>query len=462
MSYCGFCGTEIRVGEKFCPNCGTPVEKAVGSAANVVDNGPVAFKPHPGAVNIVPMARTKNQIVAACPCCGAGLTEGTSNCSSCGYDLTADFSGSVKEFEKFLIWASSGDYINYLNKGNWSGWNIFKKIGWVALWIMFFPLMAIIYLITSYKFNKNKLKPDELRRANIVENFVFAADRDTTIEALYFIKSQIDQLENISKNSYMAYWVKTWRNKATQIYQRSITGLGADPAIKDIYDELDEQTEILLNKSQKRYWTRFVVLILAVMAIFGARFAAARYLINRMNSMYSYNYDLTEPEVATIVNGMNQTNTISKEQIQLVGILDDCFEVGDSDAELKLMEDEKLIQVTFELVCKKEMAEDVKAQLESKGMTLDPTECDFGDFVFNSDVRANIGNYGVDKVAGLSVYKKMLEAQPGDTIPVKLYAVVEDYSDYSLEKSERLMKTDNLIMGAEVSYYENEDYITIK
>jgi hypothetical protein len=198
------------------------------------------------------------------------------------------------------------------------------------------------------------------------------------------------------------------------------------------------------------------------MAVLGTRFAVGKYYIDKVKSTYSYNYDITEPEVATIVGAMNETNTISKDQIQLVGILDDCFEVGDQDAELKLLKDEKLIQVTFELVCKKEMSGDVVAQLEAAGMTLDPMDCDYGDFVFNSDVRANIGNYGVDKVAGLSVYKKMLEAKPGDTIPIKLYATVEDYSDYSLEKSERLMKTDNLIMGAEVSYYENENYITIK
>ena len=36
MAFCGKCGTQVGEGEKFCPNCGAPIE-AAPAADNIID-----------------------------------------------------------------------------------------------------------------------------------------------------------------------------------------------------------------------------------------------------------------------------------------------------------------------------------------------------------------------------------------------------------------------------------------
>lgn len=63
---CAKCGVELDPGERFCGECGQPVQ---GPSAPSTPAGPVA--------------------VGTCPKCGASMDPGRRFCSSCGYDLMA-------------------------------------------------------------------------------------------------------------------------------------------------------------------------------------------------------------------------------------------------------------------------------------------------------------------------------------------------------------------------------------
>ena len=59
VNKCSNCGTELKYGEKFCPNCGQSTNK-------VDDNYPKNF----------------------CPDCGEKLSENAKFCPNCGFDLS--------------------------------------------------------------------------------------------------------------------------------------------------------------------------------------------------------------------------------------------------------------------------------------------------------------------------------------------------------------------------------------
>ncbi len=60
-------------------------------------------------------------------------------------------------------------------------------------------------------------------------------------------------------------------------------------------------------------------------------------------------------------------------------------------------------------------------------------------------------------MAGATAYQKLLKAKPGDIITFKLYAdVITSYS-FGLEDAENLMKSENLLMGINTTYYNGED-----
>ena len=397
--------------------------------------------------------------MAFCSNCGTSLLDKVKFCPTCGTalmvpksaEVKTDETGSVREFERLLLETGNGDYINYLSKGLWSTWGPFRKVCWIILWILFFPIMAILYLIKSFKFNKNKLKPNELRRANIVENYVFASDNQTSLEALYFIKGQLDQLENISKNSYMAFWVKLWKNKATQIFEKSFS-ISEDPAIQEIYDEIDVQASALLDMNKKRYAARFVILVLLLLGISTLNIVVPRLAYKK----YVGVYEISELKAKTWLNSMNKTNTIAAENVQFYGIMEECFEAAD-DAQLSLLVEDELIQVDMELTCKEDFGAKVNNELAENNIDATMMEYKWGEFFLNGNNVAYIGTYGPERVAGATAYQKLLKAKPGDVVKIKLYCDIITSYNYGLEDAESLMKTDNLLMGVDTTYYNGED-----
>ncbi len=456
MGFCTNCGTKLGEGVKFCPVCGTAVVMVAKSENEAENVAPFAdaqldetLRKVSGTVFGAEQFETKAEIVPENTAAEKRITP--VNEKSEEKAVQESFSGSVREFERLLLETSNGDYISYLEKGLWSAWSPFKKTGRIALWVLFFPIMAIIHLITSYKFNKNKLLPNEFRRANIVENYVFANDNQTALEALYFIKNQLDQLENVSKNSYMAFWVKTWKNKATQIFERSFS-ISEDPAIQEIYDEIDVQSSALLDVHKKRYGTRFVILILLLLGIGTFNVVAPKLAYNR----YVGIYQVSDFKAKAWLKSINKSNAIDMENVQFYGIMEECFEAGD-DAQLTLLADDELIQVDMTVVCKKDFGEMVTKELEENNIDAGMMDYQYGEFYLNGNNPAYIGTYGADRVAGASAYQKLLKAKPGDVVTIKLYCdVITSYS-YGLEDAEELMNAENLLMGVNMTYYNGED-----
>ncbi|MBE5842653.1 MAG: zinc ribbon domain-containing protein [Butyrivibrio sp.] len=461
MGFCVNCGTKLGNGIKFCPECGTAVAMVAKSESdNVVpfadERLDATLEKVSGSVFGAEALKTKAELVIDDDTETKFSPVADQNESD---ELTESFNGSVREFEKLLLETSNGDYISYLSKGLWSAWGPFKKFGYVLLWVLFFPIMAIVHLATSYKFNKSKLQPNEFRRANIVENYVFANDNQTALEALYFIKGQLDQLENVSRNSYMAFWVNLWKKKATSIFEKSFS-ISEDPAIQGIYDEIDVQASALLDLHKKRYGAKFVILVLLLLGIGTFNVVVPKLALNSLNR-YTRSYQvsddsLTDSQAKTWLKSINKENTIAAENVQFYGIMEECFESG-GDVKLTLLPDEELIQVDMTVVCKQDFGEMVTNELAEKNIDAGMMDYEWGEFYLNGNNVAYIGTYGADRVAGATAYQKLLKAKPGDVITFKLYAdVITSYS-FGLEDAENLMKSENLLMGINTTYYNGED-----
>lgn len=103
MPYCSSCGAKLNREDRFCHECGKPVN-------NVVQNQN--------------SGRNEEYVgkVFKCPSCGGIITESTIVCPECGFEITGrDAVSSVKDFEKQLMEIESkrkGGIFNVLTKSS--------------------------------------------------------------------------------------------------------------------------------------------------------------------------------------------------------------------------------------------------------------------------------------------------------------------------------------------------------
>ncbi len=130
-----------------------------------------------------------------CEYCGALLAPGDKVCSRCGAPVSGQrISESVKDFESLLIGVSDGNSISYLRKSTFQNASVLGKIGIILLWILLFPVMLFIYIFRKYVVSSRHLSESDNKKANIIGNYTFTNDRETLLEALIFIRTQIDIL----------------------------------------------------------------------------------------------------------------------------------------------------------------------------------------------------------------------------------------------------------------------------
>ena len=223
MSFCSNCGKPILDGAKFCSGCGAPV-----NVEDLVEN------------------TIRRQVFAGkvvkCPSCGTVIPSFTAICPGCGHEInTTKVSSAIKEFaEKInecdrLIANSSS-----VPKKGWKSWGKGKKFWWVVLNIYTLCIPLAIYLLVPLlgMGGMATLTTEEKKKAALIDNFVFPNDRESILEALLYIRTQIGSLESGKIDRNTAYWTHIWKNKSVNIYQKAEILFKGDRIANDAYRDI--------------------------------------------------------------------------------------------------------------------------------------------------------------------------------------------------------------------------------
>lgn len=248
MAFCEKCGHQLPHDAKFCPNCGNPVSGD-------------KFRNY----------KTREQEFAGkiikCPVCGEELPSFTAICPACGHEInSAQVSLIVKEFadrigRADLAIASSSN----IPKKGWSTWGTWKKVGWVFLNLYTFCIPLVIYfLVPILGFGGSAaLTPEEKRKAAVINNFSCPNERESILEALLFIKSQMTVLASGKIDRNIAKWAKIWKTKANQLYQMAEMLFQGDKIANSAYHDI-----LLSEKKIKRSLTLRMLIGVVLISVF--------------------------------------------------------------------------------------------------------------------------------------------------------------------------------------------------
>lgn len=246
MAYCSNCGQFVADGVKFCSNCGSPM-----------NNGE---------------DRTKRQQefagkIIKCPACGTEIPSFTAICPGCGHEInSARVSTAIKDFTNQISQCDRAIANSPAEpKKGWKSWSGGKKVGWVFLNLFTFCIPLVIYLILPLLGigSMSSLTPEEKNKAQLINNFAFPNDRENILEGLLYIKSQTESLASgkIDRNTWR--WIKIWKNKASQLFERAEMMFKGDKIANDAY------TDILASeKKVKKSLLIRVVIAVVVVALF--------------------------------------------------------------------------------------------------------------------------------------------------------------------------------------------------
>lgn len=414
MAFCIKCGTKLYEGRKFCHKCGQQVleEENIG--------------------------RTYVGKVKKCPNCGGPVSDYKVSCPFCGVDfVSVGLPDSVKEFSKQLSIIGT----DYEYGSSWRAWGIGKKIGWIILWIYFLPFMLVYYFFSRFTFGAKKLSQVESQRANFIETFTFSKDKETTYESLTLIRNQLDVLEILDKNAYRSFWVNLWLSKAKQVYSVAKVSIEMDAHIEGIYSEIVTKSSRLLNEVKR---AKYVYCLLAVICIF-AIYVFPKIAVNNIISRNAETYEKTLTELP-------DRNSISNSKIVLSGIMGECFDVSDADAVIEFDKDSQTAIIQFPVICKKNMASEIKKRIEEEGITKDVKDTSSVYYYINGEILIYASSYGLEGMTANSLFEQLLDAEEGDVVEIEL---LSNCSAYKIKYYVTLMSSDKMIISLSIHYFDS-------
>ena len=212
-AFCVNCGSRINGRTKFCAECGY----STGSSA----------------------IRVNFEKVDKCPNCGDNIPSFTAKCPSCGAEISSDdippaikeFSGNINKLDNAIAAGSQK-----LQKG-WNSWTPTVKILWVILNVIFVCIPLIFYFLYQFYcfIRPAPFTLEEEKKAHYINNFTFPNDRENILEGLLYIKSAMAALgaKKIDRNT--SRWVKIWKNKATDLFEKAEIMFKGDKIARDAY-----------------------------------------------------------------------------------------------------------------------------------------------------------------------------------------------------------------------------------
>lgn len=248
MWRCSRCGYKMADDVSVCLNCGSQMNDDNVSSKRVQEYAGKIIK---------------------CPSCGEELSSFTAICPACGHEInSAEVPSAIKEFTDKINQCDMAIASSPLEpKKGWKSWGRWKKIGWVLLNIYTLCIPLVIYLLFPLLGvgRTSMLTPDEKIKAQFITNYPFPNDREHILEALLYIKAQINTLASgkIDRNTFR--WIKIWKGTASQLHEKAEIMFKGDNIANGAYSSIlaDEQ------KVKKTLLARVIIAVIIVVLFAG-------------------------------------------------------------------------------------------------------------------------------------------------------------------------------------------------
>lgn len=241
MAFCSNCGNKVVDSAKFCHECGAAI-------VNIKkDESTERKREYVGSIR-------------RCPSCGETINSFTAICPGCGHELNdTQISETLEKFiEQVNHYESMIPYGITYEEG-WSSWSTLKKVGWIILNVFFIAFPVAIYL--TYKRitidSKPKLSKEEAKLVSLIENFTFPNDRESIVDAIFFIKEKVAFLSQEKESRKSLYWLRLWSSKAEQLKHKADLLFPDDVAVRQSYNEICADSE----KVNKNIKTKKIIVI---------------------------------------------------------------------------------------------------------------------------------------------------------------------------------------------------------
>lgn len=272
-AYCSRCGDKLDPSDRFCPTCGTPVFQTGTSYKE-----PSTHTKQSAQNDEDYRSRRKQEFagtVIKCPACGEEIPSFTAICPACGHEInSARVSSAIKEFSMLINQADEAIANSpTAPKNGWNSWSTWVKIGWVILNIYTLCVPFLIYTIIPLFGigTMSSLTAEEKKKAQLISNYTFPNDRESILEALLFIKVQMESLASgkIDRNVYR--WMGIWKSKASQLYEKAEAMFKGDVIANNAFTDV-----LSCEKKVNRSLRVKVIMAIVVFCIFATIFIVFR------------------------------------------------------------------------------------------------------------------------------------------------------------------------------------------
>ena len=245
MAFCAKCGKLLNENDMFCSGCGAPQK--------------------PSKANHQYSEQRQNVYVGnvrKCPSCGAELSSFTAFCPQCGHELNSVVvPESIKDFSTQLNLLDI-EIANTYQINSWKQWESGKKFWWIVINIftLGIPLfLAFLFHILGIG-KSGRFSSIEKKKESFINNYSFPNERESVLEALLFIKSQVVSLSTKPKNGKNKKWIRIWDNKAKELLNKSKLLLSEDIIAQNAYNEI----VAIKNKVNKSIIVKSLILVIAI------------------------------------------------------------------------------------------------------------------------------------------------------------------------------------------------------
>jgi len=258
MTYCSSCGAQIADNTKFCPECGSPNT--------------------PDTTNSDERQQEFKGKIIKCPNCGETLKSFEGICPACGHEISAaKMSVSFKTFIENITACDAAIARSPVPpKQGFKAWSKRGKFWWIVLNIFTLCIPLAFYLIMPLLgfWGGAAFLPDEKRKAALIKNYAFPNDRESVLEILLHIKSQMAFIasEKIDRNA--VHWASTWGHKAEQIYQKAEIIIKGDTISANIHSDIMQNWKRIKKSFGVRVGIAlaFIAVLIVLWAVGGSPF----------------------------------------------------------------------------------------------------------------------------------------------------------------------------------------------
>lgn len=247
MSFCTKCGKELFSGDKFCSGCGTTVGRSAFNS---------------------PFQRRQEYAgrILKCPACGMEIPSLTAYCPGCGHEInSAEVSVSIRDFVEKI-----NEYDDAISRSpaepqkGWNSWGKAKKFGWVILNLYTLCIPLVIYLLLPLLGigGTRAFTAEEKQKVTFIKNYTFPNDRETILEVLLFIQTQMNFLSTGKKDRNSVRWARVWKSKADQLYHKAEIMFSGDKISNEAYGNILQDNQKIRKSIQMR-------IIAAIVLVFG-------------------------------------------------------------------------------------------------------------------------------------------------------------------------------------------------